>query len=227
MKLLQDEKGYRYSLDPFLLAHFVELKGGGRLVDLGTGSGVIAILLADKYEGVQVTGVELQEHLVEKAAENIRGNGLDDRVDVIQGDIRQVRSFLPAQSFETAVGNPPYRKKQTGRISPHQEKAIARHEVMLSLEDFVSACSYLLVNRGRLNIIYHPGRLAELFAIFHEFKIAPRRLRPVYSSMGSEAVMVLVEGVKNGKNPLTIEKPLIIYKDGKEYTDEVKSSYPD
>lgn len=227
LKLRQDEKGYRYSLDPFLLAHFVEPKGGETVVDLGTGSGVIAVLLAAKYQALKVTGVELQSRLVEKAAENVLLNGLADRVRIMQGDIREIRSLLPAQSFDMAVGNPPYRSMRNGRLSPHQEKAMARHEVTLSLEDFVSACSYLLVNRGRVCIIYHPGRLAELLALFHRFKIAPRRLRPVHPRVDSSAVMAMVEGVKNGRNPLTIEKPLIIYKQGGEYTAEVKSALPE
>lgn len=227
MKLLQNEKGYRYSLDPFLLASFVELKGNERVIDLGTGNGVIAILVAARYRGLQVTGVELQSRLAEMAAENVRQNGLEDRVRLIRGDIREIRSLLTAGAFDAAVGNPPYRKTRTGRVSPHEEKAVARHELTLSLEDFVAAASYLLCDRGRLSLIYHPARLPELLALFHRFRIAPRRMRPIHSRIDTSAVMTLVEGVKNGRNQLTIEKPLIIYKEGKEYTREVENAFPE
>jgi tRNA1Val (adenine37-N6)-methyltransferase len=226
LKLLQTEKGYRYSLDPFMLAQFVELKGQERVIDLGAGNGVIALLLAHEHRELEVTGLEIQGRLAEIAQENVRQNDLTGRVNIIQGDIKEIRSLVPAESFQVAVGNPPYRKKDSGRLSPHFEKAVARHEIMISLEDFISACAYLLMNRGRANIIYHPGRLAELFTLFHRFRITPRRLRPVYSNGRSRAVMVLVEGVKNGRNPLTIEKPLIIYKEDGEYTEEVLSAFP-
>jgi len=227
IKLRQSERGYRYSLDPFLLARFVQLKGSERVVDLGTGNGIIAILLTARCQEIRVTGIELQEGLAAMAAENVRQNGLDERVSILHGDIKEVRSLLPAESFEVAVGNPPFRRAETGHINPSEEKAVARHEIKLSLNDFVSACAYLITNRGRLNIIYHPGRLAEVFEVFRQYRIAPRRMRSIHSSRDSQANMVMLEGVKNGRNPLTIEKPLIIYKEGKEYTEEVKRAFPE
>lgn len=227
LNIEQDEKGYRFSLDPFLLAQFVESKEDARVIDLGTGNGIIALLLAYKYRCIEITGVELQDSLVEVAKRNVTRNGFGGRIRILKGDIRDVRSLEPARSFEIVVGNPPYRKMDSGRISPSPAKAMARHEVMLPLEDFMGACSYLLTDRGRVNVIYHPQRLAELLIHFHRFKIAPSRMRSVHSRSDSQAVMVLVEGVKNGRNPLIIERPLIIYNDKGKYTEEVDSSFPD
>ena len=227
LKISQGEKGYRFSIDPFLLADFTALGGSERVADLGTGCGVIALLLAAGNDAVTVTGVELQSDLVEIAKNNVYRNGLDGRVEIIRGDIREIHSLLQAGSFDVVVGNPPYRKLNSGRVNPDPGKALARHEVALSLEEFVGACAFLLSKGGSVGMIYHPARLVELFNLFDRYDITPKRLRSVHSRADSSAAMVLVEGVMNGKNPLTIEKPLVILNKEGGYTDEAADVYPE
>lgn len=198
--------GYKHSIDPILLADFVEARKGDKIIDLGTGSGVIPICLAKKFKDIKIVGLELQDGLVKKARENIR----EETIEIIKGDIRDVKSLFDAESFDIVAGNPPYRKANDGRINPDREKAIARHEIEITLSQFIKAGRYLLKNMGSLNIIYHPYRLTELLSLMTENKIAPKRIQFVHPKIDSKAEMVMVEGIKNGRHELAVMKPLIM-----------------
>ncbi len=226
LQLIQAEKGYRFSLDPVLLARFVDVRSGDTVVDLGTGSGVVPLLLAKLSQAEELIGVELQAQLAERAGRNVALNNLQGRVRIIAGDVRQIRQLLPVASADLVVSNPPYRAPGNGRISPEDERAAARHELAGGLEDFVASAGWLLKNGGRFALIYLAERLPELLVQMAKAGIEPKRLRLVHPRQQEAARMVLVEGRKAGRPGLTVEKPLYIYKgEGRDYTDEVLAMY--
>lgn len=208
--------GYKHSVDPILLADFVEAKKGDRIIDLGTGSGVIPICLAERFKDIEIVGLELQEGLIKIAREktsphlNPPPQGGRNLIEIIKGDIRDVKSIFDAESFDIVVGNPPYRKADDGRINPDKEKAIARHEIEITLSELIKAAKYLVKNLGSVNIIYHPYRLTELLSTMTENKITPKRIQFVHPTTNYKAEMVMVEGIKNGRHELMVMKPLII-----------------
>lgn len=219
--LYQSRAGYRFSLDALLLAHFVKLKPGENIIDLGTGSGVIPLMLAELYPAVTVTGVEIQPAMVERARRNVKLNGREAQIRVVRGDVRAPGDLGAAQSFDVAVCNPPYRKPASGRLSDGDEKRVARHEVQGKLADFVHAGSVLLKAKGRLAVVYLADRCVDLLAEMRREGIEPKRLRMVHSFFGAKASLVLAEGVKGGRSGMQILPPLVVYRRGKQYTDEV------
>ncbi|MCE5194238.1 MAG: tRNA1(Val) (adenine(37)-N6)-methyltransferase [Nitrospiraceae bacterium] len=234
IKLYQHKKGYRFSVDALILYSFVNLLRSEKIVDLGAGSGIIGILLAKKFLNSEITLIELQEKLSKLAQKNIKLNELDKRVEILNFDIKKISSsssehddnmLVNANSYDLVVSNPPFRRTQTGFISPVDEKAVARHELMLKIDDLADAARYLLKNKGRFCIIYHPSRLLELIDILRKKQLEPKRLCLVYSNQESEAKMVLVEAVKNGRPEIKIEKPLYLYKKNGEYTEQMQKLY--
>ncbi len=226
LKLYQAEKGYRFSLDPVLLAHFAQLRAGERIVDLGTGSGVIPLLLARLSAATELVGVELQPQMAERAERNVALNDLQERVQILHGDLRQIRQLLPVASADLVVTNPPYRPLGSGRISPADERAKARHEIAGGLQDFIAAASWLLKNGGRFATIYLAERLPELLSQLLVCGIEPKRLRMVHPRRQEPARMVLIEGRKAGRPGLAVDPPLYIYNGaGRDYTDEVLAMY--
>ena len=229
LQLLQSESGYRYSLDPILLARFGNAKRGNRVVDLGTGCGILPLLLARLSDAAECIGIELQPELADRAVRNVELNFLGDRVRILRGDIRNIRDILPAGCVDLVVSNPPYRQPDSGRIAPNDERAAARHELAGGLVDFIAAASWLLKNGGSFTVIYLAERLPELMAELIARGIEPKRLRMVYPRQGEAAKMVLLEGRKGGRPGLQVEKPLYVYKDsgagGRDYTEEVLQMY--
>ena len=226
LTLLQAKNGYRYSLDPVLLADFVGAAKSKRLIDLGTGVGVLPLLFAGDDTALEIVGLERQHGLAERAQRNVEINGLSDCIQVVEGDLRQIRDLFPVESFDLVVSNPPYRNSGSGRIAPENERAAARHELAGGLVDFLSAASYLLCNGGRFAIVYLAERLAELLAGMREYRLEPKRLRCVHSRLGAPAKMVLVEGRKCGGSGMTIEAPLYVYRSAeRDYSDEVLALY--
>ena len=223
VRLFQAKDGYRFSVDAVLLEHFISAPRLGRGIELGTGSGIISLLLARRVKHVTIAAVELQESLAERARRNVRLNGLEGRVDIISRDIRGLRKVFPANGFDFAFSNPPFRKPQTGRMSVHEERALARHEVEITLPDLIRTSAYLLKHSGKFYLIYHPFRLTELIALLRDSRLEPKRMRFVHSSTRGEAKMVLVEAVKGSGTWLKVSPPLYIHEKGNAYTAELKS----
>ncbi len=224
LKIIQGKSGYRFSLDPVLLCAFTRINAGESVVDLGSGSGVIPLLLAKRTTAKAITGIELQPSLADRARRSVLLNGFEGRVRILQQDLRRVRSFLPPQCCEVVVSNPPYRSLGGGRTAPTTERATARHELAGGLEDFLAAAHYLLKQGGRFYLIYLAERLAELLAAMREQRLEPKRLRCIHALPGEGARMVLIEGRKNGKPGLTVEAPLYVYA-GEDYSAEVLAMY--
>lgn len=218
VRVYQKKRGYRFSLDSILLSHFVSLKQLARVMDIGCGSGIILFILAKRYSHSRCSGLEIQANLAGMAQKSSRINGLEHRVDIIQGDARDIKNLFSERSFDTVIFNPPYRKLNSGRVNPHEEKAIARHEINGSLNDFLKAANYLLKPRGNVYTIYPAKRLVELVYIFRRNAMEPKRMKLVFSDSDSDAAFVLAEGKKGSREELKMEPPLFIYDRDKHYS---------
>lgn len=224
LKIIQKQDGYRFSLDPILLCAFAEVKKEEHVADLGTGSGVICLLLAKLSQSARLTGIEINSELAERAQRNVLLNQLQERVEVLQGDVRNIRNLLPAQSFQVVLANPPYRQVGRGRVAPGDERAGGRHELAGGLDDFLRAACYLLGNGGRFYLVYLAERLTDLLNGMRACYLEPKRLRFIQSRHGEDARMVMVEGRRGGKPGVRIEAPLVVY-DGNTYSSEVLRIY--
>lgn len=223
VKILQPREGYRFSLDPLLLCAFAEIGVRARVCDLGTGSGVMPLLLAKAGKGREFVGIELQEELAERARRSVALNGLEDRIRIVSADLRDLPGEFAAASCDVVMTNPPYRKPSSGRVAPGAERGAARFELAGGLTDFLRTAAFLLKNGGSFYLIYLAERLAELCDEMRTFRLEPKRLRMVHSRMGEPAKLVLVEGRRNARTGLTVEAPLIVYKEGKgrDYSEEM------
>jgi tRNA1Val (adenine37-N6)-methyltransferase len=257
LRLYQHKSGYRFSADAVLLSSFVNIQRLKTIADLGAGSGIIGLLLAKKYPAAEIMMIEMQEGLARLADKNAVLNGLDDRVRVVQADIRKIfgekKSRSPEEkqrarsegrkigsearteerlsgqqmlhSFDLIVSNPPFRKPKSGLISPSDERAMARHEIHLPIAALMKASFSMLKHHGRLCIIHLPERLAEVIDAMHQHQLEPKRLRFVHSNIQSEAKMVLIEAVKEGRPGVMVERPLYMYDEAGEYTAEMMGIY--
>lgn len=207
IKIIQKKKGYRFSRDSLLLAEFVNLKDVKKAMDLGTGSGIIAILLAKRSTGLEVTGVELQDDLFDLAMRNVELSSLSDRVEIIKGDIIMLKNIFEEGNFDLIVSNPPYFPAGKGRTGPSRERTMARHEVAITMADIIEVSSFLLMEGGKVSIIYPATRLKEAISAMRKCRIGPGRVRKVYTS---EAEVVLIEGEKGYERELLEEPPLYL-----------------
>lgn len=225
LRVFQKKKGYRFSLDSILLSHFSLLKTKTSNIDLGCGNGIIMLILARRFPYTSWAGVEIQEDLAALAQKNVQANGLDGRIKILCADARTIKKILPANSFDSVIFNPPYRKLKSGRINPQLEKAIARHEITGSLNVFLQASKYLLKPGGRVFTVYPAKRLVELISLFRLSAIEPKRLKLVFSDYCSAAEFVLVEGRAQSSEGLEIEQPLYVYDQDKKYTREMSDVF--
>jgi len=216
----QHLKGYRFSIDAILLAHFAPLPSQAKVLDLGAGSGVIGLLAAFLQPSLQLTSYELQIPLLHLIQHNISENKLSQRCTAVQGDVRR-RQGLVAESMDLVLCNPPYGKLGSGRLNPGSEQAVARHELHGSLADFVQAAAFSVKNRRQVAFVYPARRLPQLLSTMQQYRLEPKRLRLVHSYPGSDAKLLLLEAIKNGGQELQVLPPLFIYqhKDG-EYSEE-------
>jgi tRNA1Val (adenine37-N6)-methyltransferase len=220
LRIIQPKHGYRFSVDPLLLADFVKVGGGERIIDLGTGCGIIPLVLARRDSTVTVTAAEFQDQMAAIAARNVELNGLSDRVEIVGEDILELRRRFPVSSFDVVVSNPPYRRPGTGKISPRAGRDGSRHETTATLADFLAAAKYLVHESGRICFIYHTCRLAELIAEAARQKLAVLRLRMVHGNAGMPARMFLVELAKGRVGELQVEPPLLVRGEDGGYSEE-------
>ena len=226
LSIRQPRHGYRFSMEPVLLSAFVGLKAPKRIADFGAGTGVIGLLLAQRFGRAKITLVELQDELYELCLFNIENNSLGQRVEAIRSDIRKLRPALTG--LDIVVSNPPFRRPGTGRISTKGkgQSALARHEKGLQLRELCRAAARALRGRGRFCLAYHPDRLVELMDSLRAARLEPKRLRFVHGRAGLEARIILMEAVRDGNPGMKVEPPLYVYKDASgEYTDEVSKMY--
>lgn len=225
-RLIQPKKGYRCSMDPFLLCGFAGFAEEKVIYDLGSGNGVISLLAATRTTASRIVGVERQQQMVERARRSVKLNAFGPRVSIVEEDIRQVEQSFPAGDADLVLSNPPFRAAEKGRISNNAERAAARHELAGGLEAFLKAASYLLKDGGRLCLVFLAERSAELIMMMKTCQLEPKRMRFCHHTPGEEASLILVEGVKGAVPGMTVEPPLIVYKGSeKAYTQEVLDMY--
>lgn len=224
-RIIQKKNGFCFGMDAVLLSGFARVKAGETAVDLGTGTGIIPILLEAKTEGRHFTGLEIQEEFAKMAARSVRLNGLEDRVEIVQGDIREASRLFGKASFDVVTSNPPYMNDSHGLKNPDLPKAIARHEVLCTLEDVVREAALLLKPGGRFYMVHRPHRLAEIISVLREYRLEPKRMKLVHPFVDKEANMVLIEAVRGGRSMMKVESPVIVYREPGVYTDEIYTIY--
>lgn len=223
--ILQSREGFRFGLDAVLVAHFAEMHTGAHILDLGCGNGIIPLLIAARKKDVHVTGLEIQKQSAELARRSVKYNQLEDRIDIIEGDIKEVAKLFKAASFDSVISNPPYMLGEHGLKNPREEMAIARHEILCDFSDIAAAAEHLLPNLGRFFLVHRPFRLAELFRILTEHHLEPKRMRLVFPYADREPNMVLIEARKGGRSRMMVERPLIVYEKPGVYTEEILKIY--
>lgn len=221
LSLKQSSEGYRFSIDSFLLADFCLTHKGVKILDLGSGCGIISILLAKSCPCCEIVGIEIQADLIEMAEQNLIRNKLSSNIRFIQGDIRRISKHFLNAPFDTIVTNPPYHKIGSGRINPHPGKASARHEITGSLMDFIRAAVHILKTKGEFFMIYTANRLPELIHALVQNGLEPKVLKFIHPRENSEANLVLIKTIKKGRPGLRILAPIFIYKTVGEYSNEV------
>ena len=225
LKIIQPKKGYRFSIDAVLLAGLTLVHPQDRIVDLGTGCGIVPLLLASHRSVQHITGIEIQESLVSMAKRNVLINGFGHLVSIIQADLRDLEVTGAGGLMDLVLCNPPYGKLRSGRLNPNSSKAIARHEVLATLPDVVRTAAQLLHQKGRLAVIYPARRLANLLVEVTSAGFAPKKLTLIHSTLDEEAKLVHLESVKGGGEELQVNKPFAIYGSDGKYTDEMKAIY--
>ena len=217
--IIQNTKNFCYGIDAVLLAGFARVKPGERVLDMGTGTGIIP--------GEHFTGLEIQEESAQMARRSVVYNGLEKDIEIRTGDIREAAAIFGRASFSVVTCNPPYMTGSHGLVNPHLPKAIARHEVLCTLEDVISQAAQVLEPRGRFYMVHRPFRLAEIMGLMMKYQLEPKRMRLVYPYVDKEPNMVLIEGLLGGNPRITVEKPLIVYERPGVYTDEIREIYGD
>ena len=224
-QIIQNPAKFCFGMDAVLLSGFSWIRKNEKVLDLGTGNGILPILLAAKTEGRQFTGLEIQPELADMASRSVILNDLTDRIRIMEGDLRQADQLLGRASFDVVVSNPPYMNQNHGLTNPQEAKAIARHEITCSLEDVVCQASRVLKPGGRFFMVHRPHRLAEIMHWLDHYRMEPKRMRMVHPYEDADANMVLIESVRGAGSWLKMEPPLIVYESAGVYTKEILRIY--
>lgn len=228
LKIIQETDGFCFGIDSILLSDFAKnIKKNSKVADLGTGTGIIGLLLCKKTNLAEMTGIEIQEDVANMAERSIKLNNLEEKFRIINSNINEIfsKKLLEKNVFDVVVMNPPYKEVGTGEINENEKKLISRHEIKANLSDFIKTASGLLKDKGELYIVHKPERMPDIIQKLRENKIEPKELRVVYSNKNSEASLILIKAVKGGKKFLKIDRPLYIYNESGQYSDEIKKIY--
>lgn len=224
-RIIQDKRRFCFGMDAVLLSGFAKVKPDEQALDLGTGTGIIPILLEAKTDGRHFVGLEIQEESADMASRSVAYNGLEEKIEIVTGDIKDASNIFGASSFDVITTNPPYMIGQHGLKNEEDAKAIARHEILCTLDDVLRESAKILKPGGRFYMVHRPFRLAEILSAMVQYRIEPKRMRLVYPFVDKEPNMVLIEGLRGGRSRMTVEKPLIVYKEPGVYTDEIYDIY--
>jgi len=223
--VIQKKEAFRFGVDAVLLANFAKVKRGGRVIDLCTGTGIIPFILAGKTEAAHITGVEIQSEMVEMANRSMAYNKLEDRMEFINGDLKDIKLLKSIPKADVVTVNPPYKLQNSGIINPNDKNAIARHEICCTLEDVIIACRTLLKDNGRMYMVHRPERIADILCLMRKHKIEPKVIRMIHPNTKKAPNIVLIEGQRDGGAFLKWEPPLYVYDDNGNYTDELERIY--
>lgn len=225
LRIIQKTDGFCFGMDAVLLSGFVQVKEGERVLDLGTGTGIIPILLEEKTAGIHFTGLEIQEDMADMASRSVCCNHQEEKIKIVTGDIREAGRLFGLASFDVVTSNPPYMNDAHGLKNPSAQKAISRHEVLCTLEDVVREAAKVLRPGGRFYLVHRPHRLIEIVTALTKYKLEPKRMKLVHPYVDREANMVLLEAVRGGKPMIKVEAPIVVYKEPGVYTDEIYDIY--
>lgn len=224
-QIIQNPEKFCFGMDAVLLSGFAQVKPGAAVLDLGTGTGIIPILIEAKTQAAKICAIEIQEESADMARRSVQLNHLEKKIDIVTGDLKEPERFFDAASFDVITCNPPYMIGQHGLTNPDAPKAIARHEILCTLEDVVRSAAKLLKTGGKFCMVHRPFRLAEIMTAMVQYRLEPKRMRLVYPYADKEPNMVLIEGCRGGRPRMTVEKPLIIFQAPNVYTDELRDTY--
>ncbi len=224
-KIIQDPERFCFGMDAVLLSGFARAKEGDRVLDLGTGTGIIPILMEAKTQAAHFTGLEIQHESADMAARSVSLKHLEGKIEIVTGDIKEAVSLFGAASFDVVTCNPPYMTEHHGLTNPEAPKAIARHELLCTLEDVISQAARLLKPGGNFYMVHRPFRLVDIITLLRTYGVEPKRMKMVYPFVDKEPNMVLIEANRGGRPRLSVEKPLIVYKEPGVYTDEIYDIY--
>lgn len=226
LKIVQNEKWFCFGVDAVLLSDFAKkMKKGAKLLDLGTGTAILPILLSAKTDYEKAVGVEVQEELCKMARKSVMLNGLENRIEILCKNIKELNENFEKNTFDVVITNPPYKKERSGIINENIQKVISRHEIEANLEDFIKISFDLLKDKGEFYMVHHPERLTDILFYMRKYKIEPKNLKFVFSRQNKIPKLVLIKGVKNAKAFLNVEPNLYIYDDNGNYTDEFLKIY--
>lgn len=224
-RIIQKKDGFCFGMDAVLLSGFAAVKEGERALDLGCGTGIIPLLLEAKTRGRHFTGLEIQREMADMAARSVRLNRLQDKIDIIEGDIKEAGRIFGGASFDVVTANPPYMNDSHGLKNPDLPRAIARHEVLCTLQDVVREAAKVLRPGGRFYLVHRPRRLIEIITELAGYGLEPKRLKFVHPFADREAKMILIEAARGGRSFVRVEKPLIVFRERGIYTDEINEIY--
>ena len=224
-RIIQKTDGFCFGIDAVLLSDYARVKKKSKGIDLCSGTGIIPILMEGKYPLAYVEGLEYQEEFAKMAERSVKMNGQEEKVHIVQGDVRNIKTDYERESFDWVTCNPPYMTGEHGLTNPDYAKAIARHEILCTLEDVVSQTAAVLKDRGRFYMVHRPFRLAEIFQVLMKYKLEPKRMQLVYPYIDREPNMVLIEARKGGNSRITVERPLIVYEKPGVYTSDILEIY--
>lgn len=226
LKIIQNTEGFCFGIDAVLLSDYAkEIKNNSNVLDLGAGTGIISILLSEKTKLNKIYGIEIQKEVAQMAQRSVKLNDLENKIEILNMDIKDLENKFERNTFDAIVTNPPYKKIETGKTNEKENKFISRHEVTARLEDFIKISFNLLKDKGSIYMVHRPERLAEIIYLLKKNKLEPKKIRFVHSNTNQEPKLVLIKAVKNAKEFLTIEKPLFIYNEQGEYTEEIYKIY--
>ena len=223
--VIQKKDAFRFGVDAVLLANFAKVKKGAQVIDLCSGTGIVPFILAGKTAASHITGLEIQNEMVEMATRSTTYNALQDRIDFINGDLKDITLIKSMKKVGIVTVNPPYKLNNSGIISSDDKNAISRHEILCNLEDVIAACRILLKDNGRMYMVHRPERLADILCLMRKYKIEPKCIKMVQPNSLKAPNMVLVEGQRDGGEFLKWEAPLFIYDNDGNYSDELNSIY--
>lgn len=225
LEIIQNKNKFKFGTDAVLLSDFAKIKSGGRCIDLGTGTGILPLLISAKYKPMEIIGLEIQPEFCEMAKRSILHNGLSNLIKIVNGDIKNIKKLFVKESFENVISNPPYMKAGSGFQSEDESIAVSRHEIMCAIDDIAEASEYLLKDKGILSMVHRPNRLVDVLSALREHSMEPKTIRFVHPYAGKAPNLFLINAQKNSQPFLKIEDPLIMRTDDGEYTDEIYKMY--
>ena len=226
LKIIQNIEGFCFGIDAVLLSDFAKnIKNNSNVIDLGTGTGILPILLAVKTKSKEITGIEVQKEVADMAIRSVKLNNLENKIKIINENIINLDNLFQKNLFDVVITNPPYKKEKTGLLNENRAKIISRHEILANLDDFIRISSYLLNNNGEFYMVNRPERLVDILSLMRKYNVEPKEIKMVYSHYNDLPKLVLIKGIKNAKPFLKFHKNLYIYDDNNEYTDEIYKIY--